>query len=115
MHPNGDGMKKHSIASVALCLAVIIAAIVPAHAGTFAVDEQLSTVTDMNLSGLTLTGSGNVLTTFTTPSLAPFGNLPVTWSLTGTETGAIAFGPVALASFDGTYSLTYTGPAVTIG
>jgi hypothetical protein len=108
-------MKKHSIASVALCLAVIIAALVPAHAGTFAVDEQLSTVTDMNLSGLTLTGSGNVLTTFKTPSLAPFGGLPATWSLTGTETGAIAFGPLALGTFDGTYSLTYTGPTITIG
>jgi len=111
----GYGMKNHKVTAVVVGLAVVIAALVPAHAGTFAVDTQLSTVTDMNLSGLTLTGSGNVLTTFTTPTLAPFGNLPASWSLTGTETGAIAFGPIALASFDGTYRLTYTGPAITIG
>jgi hypothetical protein len=33
----------------------------------------------------------------------------------GTETGAVAFGPLSLATFDGSYSLTYTGSTITAG
>jgi hypothetical protein len=51
---------------------------------------------------------------FKTPTLSPLGDLPATWGLTATEAGAIAFGPIALATFDGSCRLTYDGPPVTV-
>ena len=71
---------------------------------------------NISLSGLALTANAPVVFDYTFPgTLAGLGNLSANLSLTATETAAAAFGPIALATFDGSFAITYSGPNQTIG
>ena len=69
----------------------------------------------MSLTGLTLSSSSAVKFDYLGTPLAAFGDLAATLTFNATETGAVAFGPLDLASFDGGFQITYTGPTQTIG
>jgi hypothetical protein len=86
-----------------------------AEAVTFGVYSPVGTATNISLSGLNLSANAPVIFDYQLPLLASLGNLSANFSLTATETGAIAFGPISLASFDGSFALTYTGSNVTAG
>ena len=86
-----------------------------ASADTFAVFNPTDAGVNVALSGLTLSASTPVVFDYTTAGLAPLGDLAAQWTLTATETGAVAFGPIALGSFDGSFALTYSGPTVSAG
>ncbi len=100
-------------ALVALSLGLLAAA--GANATTFASYRASGVAPNMTLSGLTLSSSAPVLFKYLPPSLSAFGNLAATFSLSATETGAVAFGPLALGTFDGTFNFAYAGPTRTVG
>ena len=102
-----------SAALVALSLGVLASA--GANATTFASYRASSVAPNMTLSGLTLSSSAPVLFKYVPPSLSAFGSLAATFSLSATETGAVAFGPLALGTFDGSFNFTYSGPTRTVG
>ena len=101
-------------AAAALSLAVGLGATAPAHATTFAVyNPTVGTIPNIRLSGLNLTSNSAVTFDFKAGNaLIALGNLAAHLSLTATETGAISFGPIALGTFDGSFAITYTGPAI---
>ena len=107
-------MKNLSMAAVA-ALALAAVSVAPAQAGTFATANPTGTAANISLSGLTLSANTPVKFDFLDPSLSAAGKLDATWTLTATETGAIAFGPISLGSFDGSFSYTYTGPTGVYG
>ncbi len=99
-------------------LAVGFAALSTAAANatpTFLEYHPVGSSANIGLSGTTLSASSAVAVSYLVPGLSSFGNLSATFTLTATETGAIPFGPVALATFDGSFALTYTGANVTLG
>src|SRR5450631_532931 len=98
-----------------LSLVAGLVGVAPAHASTFAVYDPIAGATNISLTGLTLSGSAPVDFQYEVPALLGLGVLNSTMSLSATETGAIAFGPVALGSFDGTFIITYAGPTKTVG
>jgi hypothetical protein len=70
---------------------------------------------NMTLTGLALSISAPVDFQYEVPALLGLGVLRSTMSMSATETGAIAFGPITLGSFDGTFAITYAGPTKTVG
>jgi PEP-CTERM motif len=86
-----------------------------ASASTFAAYTPINDGTNLSLSGLTLSGNSTVVFDYLLPQLSPLGNLSANFTLSATETGAVAFGPVSLATFDGSFAFTYTGTNVTAG
>ena len=87
----------------------------PAHAITFAVYDPIAGAANTSLTGLTLTVSAPVDFQYEVPALLGLGLLNSTMSLSAAETGAVAFGPIALGSFDGTFSINYAGATKTVG
>ena len=87
----------------------------PAQASTFAIYDPIAGATNISLTGLTLSASSGVNFQYEVPALMGLGVLSSTMTLSATETGAVAFGPIALGSFDGTFAITYAGPTVTAG
>lgn len=108
-------MLKKTLVAAAFGLSVGLAAAAPVGAVTFATYNPTTPAVNVSLTGLTLSASAPVVFNYLTPALSALGSLAATLSLTATETGAIAFGPVTLATFDGSFSLTYTGPTKTVG
>jgi hypothetical protein len=108
-------MLKMTLVAGALSLAAGLAAVAPAQATTFATYNPVGTSANLTLSGLTLTSASAVTFNYLDAALAPLGDLSAELDLTATETGALAFGPLALATFDGSFSLTYTGATKTVG
>jgi hypothetical protein len=108
-------MFKMTLVAGALSLAAGLAAVAPAQAVTFATYNPVGTSANLSLSGLTLSSASAVTFDYLDAALSPLGDLNAQLNLTATETGAIAFGPLALATFDGAFSLTYTGATKTAG
>src|SRR5258708_17315559 len=106
---------KKIAASAVLVLGFNVVGAVGADATTFLEYHPVDTASNISLSGLTLSSSSEVDVSFLVPGLSDFGDLSATYSLIATETGAVAFGPLALATFDGSFALTYDGPNVTMG
>jgi hypothetical protein len=86
-----------------------------AEATTFATYRAPGVAPNISLTGLSLSASAPVIYKYLTPGLSAFGNLSAQFTLSATETGAIAFGPLALATFDGSFAFTYAGPTRTVG
>lgn len=86
-----------------------------AHATTFANYHPTNSSFNIGLTGLSLSASSPVVFDYLTSSLSPLGDLSATLTLSATETGAIAFGPISLATFDGSFSFAYSGPTKTVG
>jgi len=86
-----------------------------ASVSTFAVYNPILGATNMSLSGLALSVAAPVDFQYQVPSLLGFGVLRSNMTLSATETGAVAFGPIALASFDGSFSIDYAGATKTVG
>ena len=108
-------MNKILIAA-AFGLAASIAAVAPAQATTtFADFHAKNSSANIQLVGLSLTSGAPIVFNFKTPLLALLGDLQAKLSLSAGETGAISFGPLALATFTGSFSFTYTGPSITAG
>jgi hypothetical protein len=108
-------MLKMTWVAGALGLAVGIATVGSAQALTFATYNPVGTASNISLVGLTLSSASTVTFNYLDPALSPLGDLSAHLSLAATETGAVAFGPLALATFDGAFSLTYTGTTKTAG
>lgn len=106
---------KKITASALLAFGFSVLGVVGADATTFLEYHPVDTATNINLTGLTLSSSSEVSVSFLVPGLSDFGDLSATYTLSALETGAVAFGPLALGTFDGTFALTYDGPNVTIG
>lgn len=71
---------------------------------------------NISLSGLTFSADAPVQFEYSVPgSLSAFSFLSAHLSLNATETGALAFGPIALGSFDGSFDITYSGATKTVG
>ena len=107
----------HLMVGVAMSLGLLALTAQGADAATtFADFSPSSSSANVTLSGLSLTANAPVVFDFLeTPALAAFGDLQGAWAMSATETGATAFGPLALATFDGSFSFTYTGLTQTIG
>ncbi len=86
-----------------------------ASANTFAAFNPSDDTANVSLTGLALSATSPVVFEYTTAPLAPLGDLAAQWTMSATETGALAFGPLALATFDGSFALTYTGPKFSAG
>ena len=97
-----------------LSLAAGLVGSVPAHASTFAVYDPIAGASNISLTGLTLSVSAPVDFQYQIPELLGLGVLPSNMILTATETGAITFGPIVLASFDGSFSIAYAGSTQTV-
>ncbi len=109
-------MKNKTMSALAaLGLVAGLAAAAPASAVTFATFNPINSTANVSLSGLTLSSNSTVKFDYLDPALAALGDLTATFNLNATETGAIAFGPISLASFDGSFSLTSAGPTKTAG
>jgi len=98
-----------------LSLATGLVGLVPAHASTFALYDPIAGAANISLVGITLSVSAPVDFQYQIPALLGLGVLRSNLSLTATETGAITFGPIALASFDGSFSIAYAGATKTVG
>jgi len=107
-------MFKMTIAA-GLSLVAGLVGVAPAQASTFAVYNPIAGAANVSLSGLTLGVSAPVEFQYEIPALLGLGVLSANMTLSATETGAIAFGPIALASFDGAFSINYAGPTKTVG
>lgn len=103
------------IVGAAIALGVNALSVASASAVTFAVYTPTNSTANLQLSGTTLSSTSPVVFDFKVPALAALGDLTATYSLSATETGALAFGPATLATFDGSFSLTYAGATVTAG
>ena len=99
----------------AVGLAVGIAAVGSAQAMTFATYNPVGTASNISLVGTTLSSASTVTFDYLDPTLSPLGDLTAHLNLVATETGAASFGPLALGTFDGSFSLTYTGATKTAG
>jgi hypothetical protein len=87
-----------------------------ANAVTFATYNPVDGgAANIALTGLALSASAPVVFNYLDPTLSPLGDLAASLSLNATETGATSFGPLALATFDGSFNLAYTGPTKTVG
>jgi hypothetical protein len=102
-------------AAAVIASALSIVGTTGANATPIATYGPVDGTLDMNLTGLTLSDSRPMIFNYQLPGLANFGDLASNFSLNATETGAIAFGPIALASFDGSFSFAYAGPDITVG
>ncbi len=109
-------MKHKTMAAMAaLGLAAGLVSAAPAGAVTFATFNPVGPGSNISLSGLTLSSNAAVTFDYLSAALAPLGDLPAQLQLTAIETGAIAQGPVVIGSFDGAFSLIYTGATRTAG
>lgn len=100
----------------AMALGVLAVTAPAAGAATFADFSPASSSSNIDLTGLALSANAPVVFNFLeSPALAAFGDLRSAWTLSATETGAVAFGPIALGTFDGDFSLIYSGPTQTMG
>lgn len=108
-------MKSFNLKAAAFGLCATIGFAGWAHADTFATYNPVNTSANMSLSGANLTASAPVTFNYLTTDLAPFGDLAATLTLNAVETGALQFGPLALATFDGEFAINYTGATTTIG
>jgi hypothetical protein len=109
-------LKKLSAMAVATAVAGVLAA-APADAVQFAsYTPAVGGAPNISLTGLVLSSSAPVQFEYSVPgNLSAFGFLDAHLSLSALETGAIGFGPVALGTFDGTFSINYTGANQTVG
>jgi hypothetical protein len=82
---------------------------------SFAQFLPTSDSSNIALSGTALSANSGVLFSFLDPALAGLGTMAANLSFTANETGAAAFGSLALATFDGAFSLTYAGSAFSAG
>ncbi len=107
--------KISAIAAAALAFGAIAAT--PTQATQFANYFPVAGgATNISLTGLNLSAAAPVQFQYTFPgALASLGVLSANLSLSALETGALGFGPASLASFDGSFSITYSGPNQTIG
>lgn len=101
--------------AIAASAALLVAA--PAYAVEFATYAPIpGSAPNIALSGLTLSASAPIQFEYSVPgSLSALGFLSADLSLTATETGAVAFGPLALGSFDGSFDIIYSGATKTVG
>lgn len=91
--------------------ALLIAGATSANAVTFAAFIPANDLTNIELAGGSLTSSDPVKFSYLIPELLPLGPLDALFTFNATETGAIDLGGVVIATFDGTFSFTYTGPS----
>jgi hypothetical protein len=112
---SAKSMKRIAITAFSLGLGVSALAATSANALTFATYRPVGTAKNISLAGLTLSSSASTVFTYKGTSLSTLGNLAATLSLNATETGAVALGPLALGTFDGTFAFTYSGATRTAG
>ncbi|HLZ84791.1 MAG TPA: PEPxxWA-CTERM sorting domain-containing protein [Caulobacteraceae bacterium] len=110
-------MFKRTSTLAAAGLAAGLVAAAPAHALQFASFAPAGgSAPNIQLVGLSLTASAPVQFEYSLPpNLLALGFLPATLSLSATETGAVAFGPLALGTFDGSFNISYSGATMTVG
>jgi hypothetical protein len=99
----------------ALSLAAGLVGSVSANVSTFAVYNPIGGAANMSLTGLALSVAAPVDFQYQVPSLLGLGVLRSNMILSATETGAISYGPIQLASFDGSFSIAYAGATLTVG
>jgi hypothetical protein len=109
-------MNMGKVKSTLFAIGLSVVGIATANASTFATFSPIDdAIANLNLVGTTLSSSSTVTFDYKSPGLVSFGDLTASLSLTGTETGAVAFGPIGLATFDGSFSFTYAGPTKSSG
>jgi hypothetical protein len=99
----------------ALSLAAGLVGSVSANESTFAVYNPIGGAANMSLTGLALSVAAPVDFQYQVPSLLGLGVLRSNMVLSATVTGATSLGPITLATFDGSFSIAYAGPTLTVG
>ena len=105
------------VLKLASSAAILAFSLSSAHAVTFAdYVAPAPGAANITLSGTTLSAFAPVLFDYTFPSaLAPLGFLDANLTLNATEAGAVGLGSASLARFNGSFSIAYSGAAVTVG